>query len=537
MGLKLPRGPEERVGLLENGQVKWTDDTETLIIGGSSGNIEMAKKQQVDEIGEQVTENVTDLQKRAINVKYPPAPFTAAVNDANYYDSGVWYVDSDLQQVATDNSSVFSALEALGVPLFCPPGNYYAPTYELSGWYYGKGAVIICKEKTIFNATIPVSQQTGIRNFILGNVPQPVLNEFYGKGAGNSLQTDAYANTAVGESALTNLTTGKRNTAIGYQAMKSNPTQYSNIAIGADPLSTGRYFTRTTAIGDNALKWAGILDPIATRHELWVNEYDTYNVWNDPTSDFYRLKTNNANVAQIIQPTGYTAPTGAVIVNPGGGFPAATQSDDVGRNIALGRDSLLHLVKGSDNVGLGYQAHAHAYTASENTAVGNYALADSLAGVQNTAIGKSALSVNQTGANNTAIGAGALPNNIIGNRNTVIGSNAGANVTSDNNILIGYKARSLSPTSSRQFAIDYGNDTSSPVPYMYGSMLVGSETLGTRAKDFRIGGDAGANGGISILTGTGVPSMTAPNGSLYTRQDGGAGSTLYVREAGAWVAK
>ncbi len=57
-------------------------------------------------------------------------------------------------------------------------------------------------------------------------------------------------------------------------------------------------------------------------------------------------------------------------------------------------------------------------------------------------------------------------------------------------------------------------------------------------------GAAGTTAGIelgssgpTITTGTGAPSHSAPDGSLYLRTDGGAGSTLYVREAGAWVAK
>jgi hypothetical protein len=43
--------------------------------------------------------------------------------------------------------------------------------------------------------------------------------------------------------------------------------------------------------------------------------------------------------------------------------------------------------------------------------------------------------------------------------------------------------------------------------------------------------------GARVLSGVGAPSADAPDGSLYLRSDGGAGSTLYVREAGAWVAK
>jgi hypothetical protein len=46
-----------------------------------------------------------------------------------------------------------------------------------------------------------------------------------------------------------------------------------------------------------------------------------------------------------------------------------------------------------------------------------------------------------------------------------------------------------------------------------------------------------------VLTGTGSPQgvVTAPVGTLYTRKDGGAGTTLYVKETGSgstgWVAK
>jgi hypothetical protein len=47
----------------------------------------------------------------------------------------------------------------------------------------------------------------------------------------------------------------------------------------------------------------------------------------------------------------------------------------------------------------------------------------------------------------------------------------------------------------------------------------------------------GSSAAPHILCGNGVPASTTPNGSLYLRMDGGAGSTLYVRESGAWVAK
>lgn len=56
-------------------------------------------------------------------------------------------------------------------------------------------------------------------------------------------------------------------------------------------------------------------------------------------------------------------------------------------------------------------------------------------------------------------------------------------------------------------------------------------------------GDIEVNGSIKILTGTGTPesAVSASVGSLYLRTDGGAGTTLYVKESGTgntgWVAK
>ena len=49
--------------------------------------------------------------------------------------------------------------------------------------------------------------------------------------------------------------------------------------------------------------------------------------------------------------------------------------------------------------------------------------------------------------------------------------------------------------------------------------------------------------GAKIFNGAGTPegSQTAPIGSMYLRSDGGAGTTLYIKESGAgntgWIAK
>lgn len=67
----------------------------------------------------------------------------------------------------------------------------------------------------------------------------------------------------------------------------------------------------------------------------------------------------------------------------------------------------------------------------------------------------------------------------------------------------------------------------------------GNLVIGTAGK----GIDFTANGGVIWRCGSGTPegAVTAPVGSLYTRTDGGANTTLYVKESGTgstgWVAK
>ena len=68
------------------------------------------------------------------------------------------------------------------------------------------------------------------------------------------------------------------------------------------------------------------------------------------------------------------------------------------------------------------------------------------------------------------------------------------------------------------------NGGSSWVPLM-GRVLAQIMTIGT------------AFGAPTITSGTGAPSAAEPNGSIYLRTDGASATTLYVRAAGAWVAK
>lgn len=64
------------------------------------------------------------------------------------------------------------------------------------------------------------------------------------------------------------------------------------------------------------------------------------------------------------------------------------------------------------------------------------------------------------------------------------------------------------------------------------SRATGKVTFGSPSAGLEMG-----SGGPTWTVGTGVPSHSAPNGSLHSRTDGGSGTTLYVRESGSWVGK
>ena len=60
-------------------------------------------------------------------------------------------------------------------------------------------------------------------------------------------------NTAVGDNALQNLTTGINNTALGYRALHDNTVGLSNTAVGSLALRNNRGGDRNTATGLGAL--------------------------------------------------------------------------------------------------------------------------------------------------------------------------------------------------------------------------------------------------------------------------------------------
>ena len=202
-------------------------------------------------------------------------------------------------------------------------------------------------------------------------------------------------NTAEGQNALFNLSSGGFNTAVGYLSLRSDATNGFNTAIGAGTLLAN-------TADSNTATGAGALLSNTTGDGNTAN--GAFALFNNTTGH------QNTAVGQQ-----------ALLSNTGG------SNDDGSFNTATGFQALF-----SNTTGLG------------NTAIGDLALATNTIGLDNTAIGDGAMIDNTTGSLNTAIGAGTLVGNTTGDFNIALGFSAGQfSGTGSNNIYIGSSGSSV----------------------------------------------------------------------------------------------
>ena len=133
----------------------------------------------------------------------------------------------------------------------------------------------------------------------------------------------AGGNTAVGDNALQNLTTGTNNTALGFRALHDNTVGLSNTAVGSLALRNNRGGDRNTATGNGA---------------LFANE-----AGNDNTANGFRALVSNEEAT-------------------------------ANANTAIGSRALENNRGGHDNIALGYRAGANFAPGSNNIYIGNVGL-------------------------------------------------------------------------------------------------------------------------------------------------------------------
>jgi hypothetical protein len=259
----------------------------------------------------------------------------------------------------------------------------------------------------------------------------------------NALESDisGSANTATGNGALAN-NTASNNTAVGFEALLNNTTGSENTASGVDALLNNTAGRDNTATGFEAL-------------------YRNTTGFNNTATGFQALQTNTTGLSNTA--TG----SGALLSNTTGAS-----------NTATGADALLSNTSGSSNSAIGSAALFHNTTGTNNTATGADALLSNTSGSSNSAIGVDALFDNTTGNNNTAEGVSALTRNTTGNNNIALGTSAGANLTTgSNNIDIGANVLGKAAEANTIRIGKQGTQTSTIIAGISGTAVAGSTVV------------------------------------------------------------
>jgi hypothetical protein len=194
------------------------------------------------------------------------------------------------------------------------------------------------------------------------------------------------ANTAVGDDALFNVSSGVWNVGVGFQALSLNTTGNQNTGIGYQALFSNLSGDHSTAIGGLALS---------------LNTTGSDNVG----VGFQTLSLNttgNRNTGMGYRTLAFNSTNSD---NTAIGWNALFNNRNIDGNTAVGSSALFTAVNSPQNVAVGFNAlQATSGTNGFNVAVGFQALESVTTGGQNTGVGDNALGSLLTGTLNTAIG-------------------------------------------------------------------------------------------------------------------------------------
>ena len=256
-----------------------------------------------------------------------------------------------------------------------------------------------------------------------GNAISPEYPPYSPPGRGDEI-TDTY-NTVISWRSGLNKSDAKKSAVSAYGAnigVRAKDWKLTE-AFGQDSLMFGVLSNRNTAIGSETMVWLGAPNRdylIETNHDWYRNVQP--NSWTE---------TNNEIEAAM-------PGIGQEIYNYNN-YP--TNKDEAAYNVAVGRDSLLHLIRGTGNVGIGYQAGCQVMEGEENVAIGKLSLRNGVFANRNTAIGGAALKNGVKTSDSVAIGFKAAEAAATGDGGVIVGNEAAQAAKKINgSIVIGYKA-------------------------------------------------------------------------------------------------
>ena len=256
-----------------------------------------------------------------------------------------------------------------------------------------------------------------------GNAISPEYPPYSPPGRGDEI-TDTY-NTVISWRSGLNKSDAKKSAVSAYGAnigVRAKDWKLTE-AFGQDSMMFGVLSNRNTAIGSETMVWLGA-----------------------PNRD-YLIETNH-DWYRNVKPDSWTAANNEIeAAMPGIGqeiynynnYP--TNKDEAAFNVAVGRDGLLHLIRGTGNVGIGYQAGCQIMEGEENVAVGKLSLRNGVFANRNTAIGGAALKNGVKTSGQVAIGFKSAENAVTGAGGVIVGSEAATDSkTINDSIIIGPKA-------------------------------------------------------------------------------------------------
>ena len=308
-----------------------------------------------------------------------------------------------------------------------------------------------------------------------------------GKGGGNNTY-----NTAFGESALSQNTTGRLNTSIGFETQKINITGEQNTALGAYALkentasyntasgsyalqlnTTGQYNvafgreslkanttgSKNTAIGHNAnVSLNNLENATAIGYNAQVTNSNTIQLGN---TNITNVKTSGTITAGTITIPNTDGTNGQVLKTNGSGvlawstpsvadsstFVDLTTAQTIAGTKTFSSDASINGInigRGGGNFNtnsaIGLQALAANTSGQYNTATGLQALSRVSTSNSNSAYGYRALAIH-LGSSSSAFGMKALEGNTTGNYNTAVGEAAlKSNTTASNNTAVGQQS-------------------------------------------------------------------------------------------------
>lgn len=296
----------------------------------------------------------------------------------------------------------------------------------------------------------------------------------------------------------------------------------------------GAAYSEPTSLGEGT----------ANRVAFWsdantlTSDADLY--WDDTNN---RLGVGTTTPAKLLDVDGDAAINGLTVGKGAGnistntalGYQALDSNTTGEYSVAIGESALKNNTTGLSNTAIGYQALFSNTTGYNNNAIGLYALYSNTTGYENIANGFYSLHGNTVGFNNISIGFRAMQVNTTGSRNVAIGVSAGryitggaSNQTSSNSLYLGHTTRASADGNTNEIVVGYN------------AIGGGSNTATIGNSSVTVLYLAGA---VGWFQGNGTPegAVTAPVGSFYSRKDGGANTTFYVKESGSgntgWIAK